>query len=597
MLNQLKAKIGKFILVQKFEDLARVSPSREFVIDIETTGADNLPGDCSASPAHGIAGIAISNFFGDAMYIQVSDGPNRAGIPIQRAIDFLNTEWCAGARAVIGHNMKFDLSFLIRRGLKIDQTTKIIDTWLLRSIQSEGVFTSNKLKDIIREQFKIETEGKTAVDDWLEANKTRDYGLIPVEIIAPYACQDVIFTLMLLLGGPKPTEDVWANHDLYLRNSLAVNEAESTGICIDIQAMQDLMKYAHAEATKFREGVVTALGATEIDVDDDQVMLKFLHSKNFHSGPRDFFGENKYVFDRDSLLENYDHQLPHMYLNYQDHKMILDCFSSQREMKPRVFKDDTQAGFYPSMLLSVFSKGGIIQCKAPDFLHRLTIGDGIRALFKPRAGSKFVTIHAPFLAEILLAFYSQDSDLLGNLVHGFSPQHVMAERTGFEREACVLLMRQIIEGSGNALLERRLKAAKLRIKGKTHFQAKDTFAAQIMGFSTMRDRIQKALESEGCLRDRLQRRFKVPEDKRWRSHAILIGSSHGSLLSFYFDLFVRAAKATGAKFLIGHENEFVFETGENNTQFEEACRELASRNLIQPQPVWKISSGPKWEKQ
>jgi hypothetical protein len=217
-------------------------------------------------------------------------------------------------------------------------------------------------------------------------------------------------------------------------------------------------------------------------------------------------------------------------------------------------------------------------------------------LFKPRAGKKFVTLQAQHLPVTLLAFYAGDAELLSSIRDGLDPAKVMAKRTGLEPEACAILLRQILEGSGNALLERRLKAAKIRLKGKTHFELKDSFAAQIMGFSTMKDRIGKALESEGCLKDRLQRRLKIPEDKRWRTHSVLIGSSNGSILSLYFEVFARAAESTGTDFLLGHESEFVFETDQNSNDFQEACREILSRKLIDPQPVWKITAGPKWNK-
>jgi hypothetical protein len=595
VLEQIKSKLGKYTLVQSPEALELVKPTGITCIDIETFGADKLPGDCAASAVHGISGIALANSAGDGMYIQVSDGPGRPGVPIQLVIEFLNNRWFRDAKIIIGHNFaKFDLGFLMQRGLKINPAVKLVDTWIIRSIQSEGVFTSNRLKDVVREQFKIETEGKNNVDNWLAANQTRDYGDIPIEIVGPYAVLDAQYCLMLLFTQ-KVTEEEWENHDRYVRNSLAVNKSEIRGICLDIPSISSLVPFAMQEAAKFRSEVIAALGATELDIDDDQVMLKFLHSKNFHSGPRDYFGENKFVFDRESLLEHYDYLLPRAYLNYQDHKVILDCLSTRGEMKHRVFKGE-QSGFYASILLSIFSKGGILQCKAPDFLQRLTLSNSLRALFKPRPDKKFVSLQAQHLPVTLLGFYSQDTELQAAIRDNISPAQVMAQRTGFEPEACEILMRQIIEGSGNALLEKRLKAAKIRLKGKTHFAAKDLFAAQIMGFSNMKDRITKALESEGFLRDRLKRKLQVPQDKRWRSHSVLIGSSNGSMLSFYFDLFSRAADATGANFLIGHESELVWEVDQNSNDFADACKEIISRNLIEPKPVWKISSGLKWEK-
>lgn len=588
-----ESKIGKGRTVFSIEEAKKLAPTGIFVVDLETAGEGKLPGDSPCYAGHGIAGIAMANALGDSIYIVVNDSRDLGGVPIKDAIDFLNQFWMPQAKVLVGHHFKFDLGFLLRRGLVIKPETTITDTYIITSIRTEGIFSSNKLKEIVKEKYKIETESKDEVKDFLEANNTNDYADVPAELLGRYACDDCVFTLMLLFAQTALSDEEQRNHDLHIRNALHLINAEFTGICVNVPLLPERLAMARTIRDTARDEVKKNLGGTELNVDDEQVMLGYLHSKNLHSPPRDKYGEKQFVFDGEFLRANGEIPLTQQYVRFHQADTFIKCLSgSQGEMGTRIFSDKIEAGFHISMHQSLYSRGGIVLCKQPDFTDRLELNDEIRALFKPRNGKKFVVLQAKFLQMALIAFYCQDKELLDFIVQGGNPVDLMASRTGLPAISCMALMRQLTEGSGNALLHMRLKNYGVRFAPNGHFKMRDKFAEHVHGFNQFISNIGASLKAEGIMRDRLGRRLKVLDDKLWRAHAILVGSSNGSILSLYLDLFCRVAEKTDAKLLLVCENEFVFETEKDD--FVQACQAIAQRDIIDPKPRWKISVTDKW---
>jgi hypothetical protein len=236
-----------------------------------------------------------------------------------------------------------------------------------------------------------------------------------------------------------------------------------------------------------------------------------------------------------------------------------------------------------------------LQVKVPDVAARVPLTNEIRKIFTPRKGFKFVALTANFLHEMLLSFYCQDAEMAQCIRDRLDPAVLMSKRTEFETAVCKVLMRQVVEGSGNAILAGRLAKVGFRVNKRQHYAASDLFKSKIAGYSQMLAGVNNALVSEGVLKDRMSRRIKVPEDKRYRTHAILLNSSYGSILSLYLDIFARLASQTEAHLVLNHGSEFIFETPEDSVDFEVACRDVFARAIISPQPVWSVSSGSVWE--
>jgi hypothetical protein len=590
MIDLIRSKLDTGTTVYDLANL-RMTVTPFMALDIETYGADDLPGDSPYSARHGIAGIAVGNMHGDAVYIVVNDGKQNNGIPIDQAIQSLNVLF-SQCKVVALHYSKFDLGFLIKRGLKLN--ARIVDTWMLHSIKSCGVYSSNALKDITRTELKIDTSTETVKDDWMEANKTRDYGRVPVELLARYAYNDTRYTLLVLLtlftGKNELTEADWANHDLYVRNNLNLIAAEDRGIALDIPLVKDYLDRLRALIVKDKAAVIDALGATELDPEDEQKMLAYMHSKNLHPAPRQQFGELKYVYDN-YFLRSVEHPLVDAYSAFHTRTAFVKGFSALKgDMGHRFWMTDNgEAGFNASFVPNVFSKGGSVICKAPDITDKVNLDNVVRKLFIPRKKHTFTLIRASNLPMQLIAFYCNNKEMQNMSVDTAllfkAFKHLLPD---FEPDAISIMVLQLLNGFGINIMSQFFTVCGMKADNKAIMGMRDKFRAKLHGYKAMQERLEGALKETGEVKDRHGRVLRIPEAERYKALGTLVKSSTGSLLSVHLDMFSRLARETGAHLVMAHGPEFIFEVPDANQTFNQALPLILEKNLSDPKPHWKV---------
>jgi 3'-5' exonuclease len=597
MIEEIKAKIGQSTIVKDVGEM-RLVPTPIMSIDIETFGENKKPGDCPYYNNHGIAGIALSNMMGDSFYTIVNDGKNYGGIPIDAAIAAFNRILATpGVKIVLIHYSKFDLGFLLRRGLKISHL-RVVDTWMLRNLKSQGNYTAMKLKEIMRKKFNIATDTEKLKDEWMEKNGTEDYGDVPLEIMALYACDDPRYSFLSYLSEGNVGAEDWGNHDLYIRNNFHLIGAEERGIKINLDLMRQRLSITNKAVEEYQRKFTDQLGSAAIDINDEQAVLRFLHEKNLHAAPREQYGETKQVFDEEFLMAC-DHPLSQSYLWFHRYMAFRTCFSgNQGEMNSRIFlSPENEAGFHLQHLSSIFSKGGLVQLRMPDVSERVKLTNEIRELFVPRNGFKFVHIRAVDLQTLLLGFYTQNIELMAAVRTGQALQWI-AGRHKLDDKVASLVLRQQLEGSGAERLRHRLTAAE--VKGFANKNAvyplQDNFVKNMPGLAATKERLLGSLKDTGTVSDRLGRVLRIEEKSRYRAFAVLVQSSYGSILSMYLDLFCRTARETGAHLVLAHEKEFLFETPVDNDKFTQGAIEISRQRVIDPIPVWSIRElKDKWD--
>jgi hypothetical protein len=593
MIEQIKAKIGQYRLARTLQEV-NFEFTSVCALDIESTGHDRKVGDAPYCPQHGVAGIALGNLAGDAVYLIVNDGRDYGGISIQDAIQFLNQE-LHKCKIVTCHYSKFDLGFLQHRGLNINGT-RVIDTWLLSNIQSEGIYSANKLKDIVRTKLGITTNSEADKDAWMEQQQTRDYGDVPVEIMGRYACDDVKYSLLTLLMAQRPTDEDWACHDLYSRNIQHLMKAERRGVLLDMPLLKKRLQDATEIEQEQLKAIRELLGSAEVQIEDDQSMLQYLNAHEMHPAPRQNYGTLEFVYDEE-FLRSVDHDLALAYRKYHKIREFRLNFSADGGvMGTRVFVENGNPGFHVQHLPSIFSKGGLVFVVTPNFRDRVKLVDEVRALFQPRPGHVFCVVQVKELFYSLLAYYCQDQELLAAVPQG-NFLALLATRTGHSPELCRAVLQQLIEGHGMELLARRIKLAGIKGVGdkKSLYRIVDKVKAWLGKYGAMEQNLKAQLQS-APVNDRLGRRLRIPPEKHWRAVATLLGSSHGSILSFYLDLFCRVAEPLGAQLLLVHENEMVFEAPTDKADgFVQAVQALQAQPLVEPVPFFTVKAAPKWQ--
>lgn len=596
MFELIRKNIGKSTVVYKLEDAANFEWFPMMALDIETGADGHVPGDVATYSGHRVIGVALCNPMGDARYFVIAERTeDNVGIPLTKFISYLN-EKLKSVTTLVMHNGKFDVGFLQHRGMNLPQNIRWVDTHLFMSLRRAGVFASNRLKDLVKEFFHIATETKDEIEKFFEANNTRDFGCVPAELLARYACDDVRYTLMVLLALPTMTEAERKLHDLYVENNKYLIEAELRGVAIDRHLMVNRMKLLKEQMPTQEQKLREQLGAAEVDPNDEQAMLRYLHGMGLHPGPREMFGEVKFVYDKLAVRAVYNHPLIEVYQQYRARQMFIKAFSpSQGNMKTRFFDDGSVCGFYPSFWPSVFSKGGLVECRAPDIRDLVEVANEVRELFHARPSYKFVCMQATQLPEQLMGRFTQDKELTELLqIRTTDAYELFARRLGVKVPEARAVAKNLFDGFGNAALLHRLKAEGSSIgkKDREHYAFADKFkTVGLPGYQKLQAEIQRRLSAEKAITDCNGRVLCIPQEKVWRASALLMQSSYGGLLAESLAIYCRLAKTLDAKLVMAHDTELVFEVPENNTEFEKACMDVSNQRKM---PRFQVRTDVKW---
>jgi DNA polymerase I len=171
---------------------AKLAKLPSFAFDLETTGLDPL----SDTPL----GIAFSFSPHDAYYVALPHGRDAA----RAALHDFSHLFSSSPAEKVGHNLKFDLSFLIANG--IEPAGPFFDTMLVHALVEPGQrhgldflaevylnYTPIPLTKLIGERST--PEGQLPIDQ------------IPLEQLAEYAAEDADVAWQLALALRKPLED------------------------------------------------------------------------------------------------------------------------------------------------------------------------------------------------------------------------------------------------------------------------------------------------------------------------------------------------------------------------------------------------------
>lgn len=589
IIEAILSRQGAHTTVRTLADLAKLPVTAHFALDIETRGADGLPGNNPVSPKHGICGVALCNMRGDAAYVVINGGDETNGVELEEFITYLNEKWLVPGCVCALHNIKFDWNFLMYHGMRYEGV-RWVDTFILHTLSCHGVYVSNALKDIMKHRFGLTVDTESRIKKYLADNNTRDYGEIPVEIMAPYGCDDVRYTLVLWFSLAPDFPALKDLHDKHLENTRALNEAEWRGIGVNVKLLQERMTRAKEIVDENEKKILELLGSSSVDVYDDQKFLQHLHFINLHPGPVERYGEMQYVFDGEMLRAARTPMTHAFYRFYRAHQFRSEFSAKGGALQHRVAVDGDVCSIHPSYMLSMFSKGGLVQWRCPDFEDKVRFHDQIRELFAPRPGKRFVSLTAMDLPLHVLAYYCQDQKIRYELGKGGEYiANKLAERTGNNTspEAASLGLRQIIDGHGTDRLLKRIQAARLAGFSKNNiWQFKGYFESKMKGFRAYTARLKQAIKSEGSATDLAGHQIIIPETKVWRAPAILIQSSVGGILGAYLRLFVRAARKTDTALVAARGEEFLFEVPEGDDRFVKAVREIADERLFAVLPQW-----------
>ena len=203
-------------LVQHPSELPNLSNAKYLYLDCETSSND--PKEDSLNPWKNcrVLGIAVTadDYFG-AWYI-----------PWDLAKEWVQ-DTLRSCQFWVNHNIKYDMHCLALAG--VTWSCGIIDT-----LTQAKIYDSDRLRyslDILARDYGTDiSKYEQALKPYLVRNK--DYGRIPLDIIAEYACMDTITTrdLHKYLQIPKQCQQVWATEQAL---TPILFNIEQLGMCVD----------------------------------------------------------------------------------------------------------------------------------------------------------------------------------------------------------------------------------------------------------------------------------------------------------------------------------------------------------------------------
>lgn len=217
-------------LIQDINELPNWFNNEYLYLDFETTSGDDK--ETSLNPWRNckILGIAIV----------VDDEEEPLYIPLRHRnkTTFTNLDidqisnWLrlvlSGSKFWVNHNIKYDAHVLLNEGVDFRDTTKLIDTLMLCRMAPRLEELTYNLTDVMNRWCYTQIQHhEDKIKLYLKQYKSKDYAVVPIDIMCPYACVDVLSVRKLYkqLCKEIPTEC----------HRVTNLEKEVTGVLFDIE--------------------------------------------------------------------------------------------------------------------------------------------------------------------------------------------------------------------------------------------------------------------------------------------------------------------------------------------------------------------------
>ncbi|KKN73370.1 hypothetical protein LCGC14_0401830 [marine sediment metagenome] len=263
-------------LIQTAEQLPRFDPKEPLFVDLETTSFDDGEPAFQPFKGHRAAGYAICTADGrDAWYLPLRHHGSDVAEKVNHNFDLKQAQsWLQGVigsgRDIHNHNIKFDGRFWHFDGC--EAKGRLVDTLVLaRLVDNDRVaYGLNAL-----------TGSKTDEDikAYLKSIKSKDYGRVPIDLMARYAMNDVVITQKLeveLLKKLRPeTAPVW---DVEQRLTSQLLKWEIHGIRVNKRRLAKAWRVRLEQAIGLEEQVHEAAGVV-FDVNSDKDVTRVMIGK------------------------------------------------------------------------------------------------------------------------------------------------------------------------------------------------------------------------------------------------------------------------------------------------------------------------------
>lgn len=241
------------MIVQRADQLPKFGPRDTFILDVETTSWDDDTKALNPWAGHQICGIALASEDGQQTWylpIRYHDtdttpelfNPDFKNLDLFMVRRFLRDLLGCATRSWVNHNIKFDGRFLHRD--QVEVSCQMEDTLVLARLVDHGRDKAEGRRGYtltaLCEDFVGISTSSPGLTEFLKVRRTKDFGRVPIHIIAAYSENQVQGTALLrrtlLKLLPPISQEVWKTEK---RLSYWLLKSEIHGVTVRKQAIQE----------------------------------------------------------------------------------------------------------------------------------------------------------------------------------------------------------------------------------------------------------------------------------------------------------------------------------------------------------------------
>jgi DNA polymerase-1 len=413
-----------FRVVQTLEALqelcAHLTEHKSFAVDTETTGLQALTVD--------LVGISFCAHEDVAYYVPCGHKTGEDQLASDTIIAALKPILENSAYKKYLHNAKYDQLVFFSHGIELAGIA--LDT-LIGSNLIIKEWQSASLKNVSRYFF---NEEMLTYDEVVKTAKLKDFSYVPLAMAAIYSCADSYQTLRLVAVIEKEFEKEKKLKKLYYDIEHPLTEIlytmEKEGIALNIPLLQELDQKVVVELATIEKQIADVMGTSEINLNSPRQIEELLFYK-LQLPVQKKTSTGKYSTDQEVLIAlAVIHPIPALIIKYRELTKLKSTYIDSlptyvnRNTK-RIHTTFSQTATATGRLASSNPNLQNIPADATGY------GIEVRAAFQAQPGTVFVSADYSQIELRVLAYLSQDANLLqaflqGNDIHRETAARIFA---------------------------------------------------------------------------------------------------------------------------------------------------------------------------
>ena len=613
---------------EEFNDaITYLSNYDEWVIDCETNGLYALRGNQLCGVGVGVEG---RTYYFPFRHQTLDSNLDSELLP--KLMEVMNT-----CKTVVGYNIKFDLKFLEKEGLEVQDKALVDVIVMVRLTESTNVNALNLTDTLIRRYgpeagaYDIETKQLLRKNKW-----TKDFSLCPPDILGPYCEKDVEGTARLYADCKdkiirSKQEKVWK---LEVDLTKVLYSMECAGVAVDNKYVESSLDKLNKRSKEVLQNIYNISG-DEFNVASVAQVGEVFAGLGISSPQKTLKGRDSWS---EGALVQINHPLagwirqyrtlaklistyiePYrgtstMHTTYANWGTVTGRLSSREPNLQNIprnhfklhdveFNTEAEIAEIQGRVDAIIAaKGQNVSMSAKSLRKDVLevwgfVGDesldetndkqlAIRRMFKPRPDHYLVSYDYSQMEVRMFMNYIGNPDMLELMKHGDVDFHGEAAKIAFKvdkdhpeykfyRQLAKTITFGVIYGIGKDKL-----AGQLNTSPKEAGKYKAEYFKNITGSKKFFDSVVRMVEQRGWVKSKYDRIYKVDRDKGYRAVNYLIQGTSADLLSERMIEVDKFLTGTNSKMLLQVHDEIICEIHKDDALLIPQIRDILQENSL-----------------